>query len=67
MPEWFVDYKVKRIEAGESVSLLLVVARVEELGVLLVASTSKLSLSGALLRLEHVCVGTARKHAADFS
>jgi hypothetical protein len=46
---------------------LLLVARVEELGVLLVASTSKLSLSGTLLCFEHVCIGTTRKHAADFS
>ena len=47
--------------------MLLLVARVEGLGVVLVASTSELSLSRTLLSLEHVCIGTARKHAADFS
>lgn len=47
--------------------LLLLIARVEELGVLLVTSTSELSLSGTLLGLEHICVRAAREHAADFS
>lgn len=47
--------------------LLVLVARVEGLSVVLVASTSKLSLSRTLLSLEHVCIGTAREHAADFS
>lgn len=47
--------------------LLLLIARVEILSVLLVASTSELSLSGTLLGLEHVCVWATRKHTADLS
>lgn len=61
------DYKVRWVEARQYRLLLLLIARVEELGVLLVTSTSELCLSGTLLGLEHVCIWAAREHAADFS